>query len=58
MILPSGRWTRTRVHVSSMTSSPNVRRYQGWDPDTVEDAEKRMALYHIFEKYNGITRND
>jgi hypothetical protein len=41
-----------------MTSSPNVRRYQGWDPDTVEDAEKRMALYHIFEKYNGITRND
>ncbi|MEU4208538.1 glycoside hydrolase domain-containing protein [Streptomyces sp. NPDC026206] len=39
-----------------------MRRYQGWgktaDGTPVEEhATKRMALYQIFEKYNGISRN-
>lgn len=34
-----------------------LRRYQGWGDETVEHAKKRMALYHLFEKYNGISRN-
>ncbi|MFD7914737.1 glycoside hydrolase domain-containing protein [Streptomyces sp. NPDC059752] len=34
-----------------------LRRYQGWGSPAVEDAVKRMSLYQIFEKYNGIVRN-
>lgn len=34
-----------------------LRRYQGWGDEAEEHATKRMALYQIFEKYNGIIRN-
>jgi hypothetical protein len=34
-----------------------LRRYQGWGPKATKDARCRMALYHVFEKYNGISRN-
>ncbi|WP_369246955.1 glycoside hydrolase domain-containing protein [Streptomyces sp. R41] len=34
-----------------------LRRYQGWGTEAEEHATKRMALYQIFEKYNGIVRN-
>jgi hypothetical protein len=34
-----------------------IRRYQGWNPPTVEDAKLRMAIYQIMEKYNAISRN-
>ncbi|MFI6489346.1 glycoside hydrolase domain-containing protein [Streptomyces sp. NPDC050564] len=34
-----------------------LRRYQGWGQEAEEHATKRMALYQIFEKYNGIVRN-
>ncbi len=34
-----------------------LRRYQGWGDDAVDHAKKRMALYHLFEKYDGISRN-
>ncbi|GGN53166.1 hypothetical protein GCM10011579_011020 [Streptomyces albiflavescens] len=34
-----------------------LRRYQGWGEEAEEHATKRMALYQIFEKYNGIVRN-
>lgn len=34
-----------------------IRRYQGWDAPTIEDAKKRMAIYQIMEKYNAISRH-
>ncbi|MGW9212277.1 glycoside hydrolase domain-containing protein [Embleya sp. NPDC055664] len=34
-----------------------LRRYQGWGDEAVAHAGKRMALYQILEKYNGIARN-
>ncbi|QCX77883.1 Putative peptidoglycan binding domain protein [Streptomyces sp. YIM 121038] len=34
-----------------------LRRYQGWGNMAEEHATKRMALYQILEKYNGIVRN-
>lgn len=34
-----------------------LRRYQGFGDMAEEHATKRMALYQIFEKYNGIVRN-
>ncbi|WP_329133422.1 DUF1906 domain-containing protein [Streptomyces sp. NBC_01476] len=34
-----------------------LRRYQGFGTEAEEHATKRMALYQIFEKYNGIVRN-
>lgn len=34
-----------------------LRRYQGWGDEAEEHATKRMGLYQIFEKYNGIVRN-
>jgi peptidoglycan hydrolase-like protein with peptidoglycan-binding domain len=34
-----------------------LRRYQGWGPEAKMDVRYRMALYHVFEKYNGISRN-
>jgi hypothetical protein len=34
-----------------------LRRYQGWGNEAVGHATKRMALYHLFEKYNGISRH-
>ncbi|MEW2394600.1 glycoside hydrolase domain-containing protein [Streptomyces sp. NPDC046862] len=34
-----------------------LRRYQGWGAEAEEHANKRMGLYQVFEKYNGIVRN-
>lgn len=34
-----------------------LRRYQGWGDEPVEHAKMRLALYHLFEKYDGISRN-
>jgi peptidoglycan hydrolase-like protein with peptidoglycan-binding domain len=34
-----------------------LRRYQGWGDLAEEHAGRRMALYHIYEKYNGIARH-
>ncbi|WP_308312483.1 hypothetical protein [Streptomyces sp. ISL-11] len=34
-----------------------LRRYQGWGTEAEGHATKRMALYQIFEKYNGIVRS-
>ncbi|NLT53950.1 MAG: DUF1906 domain-containing protein [Actinomycetales bacterium] len=34
-----------------------LRRYQGWNDVAELHAGRRMALYHIFEKYNGISRH-
>ncbi|WP_339134370.1 glycoside hydrolase domain-containing protein [Streptomyces sp. f51] len=34
-----------------------LRRYQGWGDEAVAHATKRMGLYQVFEKYNGIIRN-
>ncbi|WIX91162.1 glycoside hydrolase domain-containing protein [Amycolatopsis sp. DG1A-15b] len=34
-----------------------LRRYQGWGKEAEEHAGQRMALYHILEKYNGISRH-
>ncbi|MDS0136074.1 MULTISPECIES: glycoside hydrolase domain-containing protein [unclassified Amycolatopsis] len=34
-----------------------LRRYQGWGAEAEEHAGQRMALYHILEKYNGISRH-
>ncbi|MEU4218065.1 glycoside hydrolase domain-containing protein [Actinoplanes sp. NPDC026623] len=34
-----------------------LRRYQGWGDVAVDGGQKRMALYYIFEKYNGIARH-
>jgi peptidoglycan hydrolase-like protein with peptidoglycan-binding domain len=34
-----------------------LRRYQGFGDDVVADAHKRMGIYEIMEKYNGISRN-
>ncbi|MFG2775635.1 glycoside hydrolase domain-containing protein [Streptomyces sp. NPDC048350] len=34
-----------------------LRRYQGWGAEAEEHATKRMALYQIFEKYNGLSRS-
>ncbi|MBD0844591.1 glycoside hydrolase domain-containing protein [Streptomyces sp. TRM68416] len=33
-----------------------LRRYQGWGDEAEEHAGKRMALYQLFEKYNGLSR--
>ncbi|CCK29871.1 hypothetical protein BN159_5492 [Streptomyces davaonensis JCM 4913] len=33
-----------------------LRRYQGWGDEAEEHASKRMALYQLFEKYNGLSR--
>lgn len=33
-----------------------LRRYQGWGGEAESDATKRMPLYQIFEKYNGLAR--
>ncbi|MDQ1293136.1 MAG: hypothetical protein QG608_1017 [Actinomycetota bacterium] len=34
-----------------------LRRYQGYGDEAELHAGRRMGLYHIFEKYNGISRN-
>lgn len=34
-----------------------LRRYQGFGAEAELHAGRRMALYHIFEKYNGISRH-
>jgi hypothetical protein len=34
-----------------------LRRYQGWGDEAEDHATKRMGLYQVFEKYNGIVRN-
>jgi peptidoglycan hydrolase-like protein with peptidoglycan-binding domain len=34
-----------------------LRRYQGWGDEAELHAGRRMALYHIYEKYNGIARH-
>ncbi|MGW2924321.1 glycoside hydrolase domain-containing protein [Streptomyces fungicidicus] len=33
-----------------------LRRYQGWGDEAEAHATKRMALYQLFEKYNGLSR--
>ncbi|WP_018544967.1 glycoside hydrolase domain-containing protein [Streptomyces sp. LaPpAH-108] len=33
-----------------------LRRYQGWGNEAEAHANKRMALYQLFEKYNGLSR--
>ncbi|MFJ8277710.1 glycoside hydrolase domain-containing protein [Streptomyces griseoviridis] len=33
-----------------------LRRYQGWGDEAEEHATKRMGLYQLFEKYNGLSR--
>jgi len=34
-----------------------LRRYQGYGAQAVTDAQTRMPLFHIFEKYNSISRH-
>ncbi|MGK5627563.1 glycoside hydrolase domain-containing protein [Streptomyces sp. URMC 123] len=56
---PAGETTlrSMRLDYTELEVFEVLRRYQGWGNEAEEHAGKRMALYHTFEKYNGIVRN-
>lgn len=56
---PPGGETTLRAMSLNYTEQETLevlRRYQGWGNQAVKDAQSRLALFYIFEKYNGLSR--